>query len=359
MDATAIPAPTIPRRFSLHVLGPLCAPFLNKRAQKSALMVHDLIIGHPAHKHPRPQLKHLKSQLIPSKSANKVIAHLRALPTQPQGPIHAVCLAHPDAQVQKLHFSAPDDFLSGLVSLDQVSSILGNIDVINLIGIGEPGNGKGLLAGAVPTAETVWKGFQEITPQLMALGYATGKSVLIDHTGESLGKFTSCHANRVLQAYWWGLELVFPSPSLQHLASAHSITQTILNFLTALSLLSGGIRELLPFIRYIAQFVDSEFDDILKQDRGRGVVCASTWIMPAALVARAWDFQEPPPEKTIPTTPVPATPSADNAPPLHTTPSPPPPPTGIVANLANTIIGAYKDSVTFQPEMSAASSVPA
>lgn len=50
-----------------------------------------------------------------------------------------------------------------------------------------------------------------------------------------------------------------------------------MNFLTALSLINNGIREILPFIRYIAQFVDSEFSQIHKQDQGKGVVCAATW----------------------------------------------------------------------------------
>lgn len=67
-----------------------------------------------------------------------------------------------------------------------------------------------------------------------------------------------------------------------------------MNFLTALSLINNGIREILPFIRYIAQFVDSKFSQIHKQDQGKGVVCAATWIMPAALVPRPWNFPDPP-----------------------------------------------------------------
>jgi hypothetical protein len=63
---------------------------------------------------------------------------------------------------------------------------------------------------------------------------------------------------------------------------------------------NNGVREILPFIRYIAQFIDFEFNAIKGQDKGDGVVCAATWylffsfkgssvsstsrIMPAALV---------------------------------------------------------------------------
>ena len=50
-----------------------------------------------------------------------------------------------------------------------------------------------------------------------------------------------------------------------------------MNFLTALALIDNGVREILPFIRYISQYVDFEFNAIKGQDKGRGVVCAATW----------------------------------------------------------------------------------
>jgi len=57
---------------------------------------------------------------------------------------------------------------------------------------------------------------------------------------------------------------------------------------------NNGVREILPFIRYISQFLEFEFNTIKGQDKGLGVVCAATWIMPAALVPRSWDFDLPP-----------------------------------------------------------------
>lgn len=51
----------------------------------------------------------------------------------------------------------------------------------------------------------------------------------------------------------------------------------MINFLTVLATLDSGVREILPFVRYIGQFVDFEFGAIQKQDRGQGVVCAATW----------------------------------------------------------------------------------
>jgi hypothetical protein len=50
-----------------------------------------------------------------------------------------------------------------------------------------------------------------------------------------------------------------------------------MNFLSALALVNNGVREILPFIRYIAQFIDFEFNTIRGQDHGQGVVCAATW----------------------------------------------------------------------------------
>ncbi|KAG6862252.1 hypothetical protein C0995_002183 [Termitomyces sp. Mi166 len=376
-----------------------CAQVSDKRAKKSALIVRDLIIGPStstsAHR-ARPQLRHLKSQLMEPKSANKVMAHLRALPasesTGTQGPIHAVCLARPDAEIQKLHFSvlsaskhknkddASDSFLNGLVSLDEVSSMFSKMNIVNLIshptlGIGEPGDGPGLLSGAIPTAETVLKGFEEITPQLMALGYATGRSVLIDHTGV----YPPTDRMSVL-TYWWGLELVFPPPSLKHLASAHSVAGTVINFLSALALINNGVRELLPFIRYISQFIDFEFSQITQQDQGQGVV------------PRPWDFAPPPPPPPVsaptpidpplsnanatappsqpvlfsplPPTTAPTTTSAPASVPAPTVPSQPQPEpqsgsiiSPSLSNMADSVGGVYKDSITFQHQVVAASSV--
>ena len=59
--------------------------------------------------------------------------------------------------------------------------------------------------------------------------------------------------------------------------SAKSVSGQLVNFLTALSLVNNGVKELLPFVRYISQFIDFEFDTITKQNHGQGVVCAATW----------------------------------------------------------------------------------
>lgn len=40
---------------------------------------------------------------------------------------------------------------------------------------------------------------------------------------------------------------------------------------------NNGVREILPFIRYISQFLEFEFNTIQGQNEGLGVVCAATW----------------------------------------------------------------------------------
>lgn len=59
--------------------------------------------------------------------------------------------------------------------------------------------------------------------------------------------------------------------------NTQSIAGTLVNFLTALSMINNGVREILPFVRYISQFIDFEFNAIKRQNQGQGVVCAATW----------------------------------------------------------------------------------
>jgi len=192
----------------------------DERAENSALALRSLIVG-PTSATPqtkpvvaKPDLKSIKSQLSNPKTANKVIAHLKELPASDdplhahkpgaKGPIHAVCLAYTDTEVDVLHFSklaststeqmtAAAAHLPGVItdSVDKLAGLLKEMRIINLItapdfGLGQPGDGEGILAGALPTAETVIEGIKQITPELMALGFATGKAITPDHSGITL-----------------------------------------------------------------------------------------------------------------------------------------------------------------------------
>ena len=178
------------------------------------------------------QLEKVKKELMQPKRANEVIAHLRTLPvptatvsssstegtpfttasvdkSRPCGPIHAVCLAHTEEEVdashsRKVQATKADDEPESEVqpakntsfasaSLESVMPLFEDlgIHVVDLVsspdlGLGQPGDGKGLFAGAVPTAGTVMNGVMQITPQLMALGFATGKAIIPNHKGLSL-----------------------------------------------------------------------------------------------------------------------------------------------------------------------------
>ncbi|KAE9411532.1 hypothetical protein BT96DRAFT_870247 [Gymnopus androsaceus JB14] len=321
----------------------------DRRAQQSAMLVRGMIIG-PTSSSPmlssavaKPQMSKLKSQLMQPKSANKIIAHLRDLSVDSgdgshakrSGPIHAVCLAYTDSEEDDIHFSKLDSApasgpkvasffaVTSSAPVEALSTMFNEMHVIDLLkvsdfGLGQPGDGPGLLAGALPTAETVINGIEQITPQLMALGYATGRAIVPDHTG-----IHPPQDRMSVLTYWWGLEVILPPPSLVYLANADSISGAVVNFLSALALINGGVREILPFIRYISQFIDFEFKTIQGQNKGKGVVCAATWIMPAALIPRPWDFTPPEPKPA----PKPAPTEEESNPTLPTSDKPEPAPT--------------------------------
>lgn len=104
---------------------------------------------------------------------------------------------------------------------------------------------------------------------------------------------------------------MLPPPTLVYLSHAPSVAHAVINFLTAMSVANNGVAEILPFIRYISQYIDFEWNTIKQVDEGKGVVCAATWIMPAAMVPRAWDFADPPVLTTPvqPPAPAPASPT--------------------------------------------------
>lgn len=186
----------------------------DRRARKSALIVRSLIVGQDTDQGglapsqvriSRAQLDSVKSQLLKPKAAGKVIAQLRALPALSDStscqcePIQAVCLPYTDEEADKKHLSLLRDAISTTTHTHKLSDVAGatiesaaeafrDLHVVSLLttpdfGLGQPGDRPGLLAGAVPTAETVIDGITQITPQLIALGYATGKAINPDHKG--------------------------------------------------------------------------------------------------------------------------------------------------------------------------------
>jgi hypothetical protein len=189
------------------------------------------------------------------KTANKVIAQLRALPAFPDSashasePIQAVCLPYSDEEADAKRFGTlrnvkppptttqtPSTSPKGSTSIDAITDALKSLHIVNLftapdLGLGESGDGDGILAGALPSPEMVLKGFTQITPQLMALGYAAGKSLVPNHKGiypptDKLSVLTCtsliyCHAaeiSNICCVDWWGLEILLPPPTLTYLS---------------------------------------------------------------------------------------------------------------------------------------------
>lgn len=294
-----------------------------ERAEESAEIVRALIIGptsiYPALKKSQAvpnvhvQLEKINSQFKNPESANNLIFELRnldlaadasvPLPTvsnQPfgkrRGPIRAVCLDKTEEEAGNHCFAhlKPEAtshlFTQSVVTanLDSIASTLGGLGIKDLVAVkfdlGKPTSSEGILTKALP-AETVMKG---VKIQLTTLGYTTGQTILPDHQGvhppvDRISLFT----------YWWGFELVLPPPTLMYLRRAQSISKAAANFLTAIASINGGIQEILPYIRFISQFIESEIIAILNLDQGLGVVCAAVWLLPFALATRPWDFDIP------------------------------------------------------------------
>lgn len=285
----------------------------DRRARDTAVMIRSVIVGDHEMMHSGAKkskslstsdLARVKAQLLDPKSSRKIIDHLHTMSASladtgsvNTGPIHAVCLDAIDKEIHEQHFVQLGSVATATATT--ICDALANVHLVNLLtapdmGFGAPASSPGLLAGAVPSAETIIDGLQQITPQLLALGYASSKAILPDHKGVIVP------TDRLsVLTYWWGFEVCMPPPTIEHLSAAASPGTTLLNLLTALSVVSPEVREVLPFIRYIAQFVQTEWHMIKAADKGKGVVCCATWIMPVAMVPRPWDFPDPPPATIV------------------------------------------------------------
>jgi hypothetical protein len=87
----------------------------------------------------------------------------------------------------------------------------------------------------------------------------------------------SCRLGRLILSGLVTLVAPFQQSDSLSTQKCQSISHTVLTFLTTLAAVSEGVRELLPFVRYISQFVEFEFNTIKHQDQGKGVICAATW----------------------------------------------------------------------------------
>jgi hypothetical protein len=241
----------------------------------------------PKSKPAGPQtIQKVQNQLLTPKQANKVIAKLRTIDpaeesinppphklqlqhthTHPhkagERPIHAVCLDCTDEEADKYHFSqlatTPEVELRNLrerpapppksgetsfasADITSIVSVLRGMKLVTLVtapdlGFGQSPDGPGLLAGSVPSAQVFAEGLQEMTGQLMALGFASSKMVFPSHTGvypptDRMSVLT-CTSTPPRHCFvvdtlldWWGLELCIPPPSITFLAVSYFYSTT-------------------------------------------------------------------------------------------------------------------------------------
>ena len=179
-------------------------------------------------------IQKVQNQLLTPKQANKVIAKLRTIDPAEESPdpsphkhpqlqhlhkhrpgerpIHAVCLDCTDEEADEYHFSKlattrevemrnsrkysapapssnPGETTSfAFADITTIVPVLRSMKLVTLVtapdlGFGQPPDSPGLLAGSVPSVQAFAEGLQEMTGQLMALGFATSKVVFPNHTG--------------------------------------------------------------------------------------------------------------------------------------------------------------------------------
>ncbi|KAF9098530.1 hypothetical protein BGX27_000787 [Mortierella sp. AM989] len=116
---------------------------------------------------------------------------------------------------------------------------------------------------------------------------ATGsKGTVTRTTTKTIVRFIPSKTTVSSHAYWWGYEIFIPQEALSRIASAQDVSSAFLGFLGSVGLVVPAI---VPFLGYIAAYVGLEFTLIKAQNEGKGVILASTWLVPVALVPRAWD----------------------------------------------------------------------
>ncbi|KAG9304603.1 hypothetical protein G9A89_020167 [Geosiphon pyriformis] len=86
--------------------------------------------------------------------------------------------------------------------------------------------------------------------------------------------------------YWWGYEIYVPQECMGRLDQAQSVGTSFLGFL---QVVAGNVGSLHPYFGFISAWVGLQFTLIKSQNAGKGVVLAATWVLPVALIPRAWD----------------------------------------------------------------------
>ncbi|KAF9926755.1 hypothetical protein BGZ67_007972 [Mortierella alpina] len=171
------------------------------------------------------------------------------------------------------------------------------------IALGQNVQAKDKPKGTTIVAATVIAAAAATTAATAALALTTGRGrkKATETTVEVTGKTTTTTSTNTVvrfhpsrdtvssHAYWWGYEIFIPQEALSRIASAQDVSSAFLGFLGSVGLVVPAI---VPFLGYIAAYVGLEFAVIKAQNEGKGVILASTWLVPVALVPRAWDVPD-------------------------------------------------------------------
>jgi hypothetical protein len=162
-------------------------------------------------------LNQVKASLLDPSLSTEIISLLHGLPVSESkpspepsdigppaatSPIHAVCLDCTDEEANEKWFSklplsavsskeGGQEFTVPSVAQADVKSLekfFKQVQIVSLVkapdlGFGQPPNGKGLLAGCIPTAQAISIGLSKATEQLIGLGFASTAAVWPNHAG--------------------------------------------------------------------------------------------------------------------------------------------------------------------------------
>ncbi|GAC74182.1 hypothetical protein PANT_10d00053 [Moesziomyces antarcticus T-34] len=149
-----------------------------------------------------------------------------------------------------------------------------------------------------------------------------------------------------IHASWWGYNLYLPQPVLDSLDGDVDEAEKVANLInkcltyilnnvpaglpSAFGAVITILKAIAPTTGYISTFIGWSWDTIKSFNKGQGVVLSATWILPVALIPRAWD---------APTNPNSATPTPTDPSATPTTPTTPAAPSAPAAPVSATPVG--------------------
>ncbi|KAJ1033899.1 hypothetical protein NDA16_000107 [Ustilago loliicola] len=169
-----------------------------------------------------------------------------------------------------------------------------------------------------------------------------------EHAGGQKRVWVPSSTKVSIHASWWGYNLYLPQPVLDSLDGDVDEAEKIANLINRcltfiLNNVPAGLppaflavvtilKAIAPTTGYISTFIGWSWDTIKSFNKGQGVVLSATWILPVALIPRAWDAPASPGSTPTPVTanPTPTTPTTPATPsvPTDTVPTTGTPTTG-------------------------------